>query len=346
MKRVLIGARDFGHGGGVVGVVQALNPHLNQVDVGHFRLGRDPAGSMWDGFSVSRDQIRLHRLKPEWDLLHLNTSLRPRAVFRDGILLANWGPRPSVVTFHGWSDALWRRLRSVGALRRWFVAAYGGRRVIALAECFREGLIDLGLSAEDISVIGPAYDGSRVHQRGRAAQGRIVYLGRLEPEKGIFEVLRGFEGLDASAELVLVGSGSAEPAIRAWVDARGLTRRVRLTGRLEGEDKIRTLQSASVFVLASHSEGLPVAMLEAMAVGLPVVVSDVGGVSEVVVAGEHGWLLQKPSEVGDALGEALADPELCRAMGKRNRLRARDFEASVIARQVQTAYLEALEAKA
>jgi glycosyltransferase involved in cell wall biosynthesis len=87
-------------------------------------------------------------------------------------------------------------------------------------------------------------------------------------------------------------------------------------------------------------------MLEAMAVGLPVVVSDVGGVSEVVVAGEHGWLLQKPSEVGDALGEALADPELCRAMGKRNRLRARDFEASVIARQVQTAYLEALEAKA
>ena len=346
MKRVLIGARDFGHGGGVVGVVQAIRPHLNQVDVGHFRLGRDPGGSVWDGLTVSRDQIRLHRLKRDWDLLHLNTSLRPRAVFRDGILLANWGPRPSMVTFHGWSDALWQQMRSRRALRRWFVAAYGGRRVIALAACFREGLIELGLSADDISVIGPAYEESGVQGTLDTQTGRIVYLGRLEPEKGVFEVLRGFSELAEPAELVMVGSGSAEPAIRAWVDARGLGQRVRLTGRLEGEDKTRMLQSASVFVLASHSEGLPVAMLEAMAVGLPVVVTDVGGISEVVVHGEHGWLLQDPSQVGRALAEALADPVLCRAMGRKNRLRARDFEAAAIAGQVQTAYLEVLEAQA
>jgi len=250
-----------------------------------------------------------------------------------------------MITFHGWSEPLWRRLRDVRALRKWFVAAYGDRPVIALAERFRAGLIDLGLAPSDVTVIGPAFDGAPFGTAGVVpSPARVLYLGRLEAEKGVFDVLEGFRTVADRAELVMVGSGSAAPDIRAWVDENGLTERVRLTGRLEGIDKARILESASVFVLASRSEGLPVAMLEAMAAGLPVVVTDVGGISEVVVPGRNGWLLSDPSFVGRALSEALGNPSLCRQMGARNKAQVTGFEATVIAARMEMAYLRALGA--
>ncbi len=344
MKRVLIGARDFDHSGGVVGVVRALQPHFGRVKAGHFKLGRPPIGSWTDGLSVLRDNARLHRAKDRWDLLHINTSLRPRAVFRDGILLANWGRRPAVVTFHGWSDTLWRRFLAVPAMRRWFVEAYGDRPVIALAERFRDGLEALGLDRDDIEVIGPAYDGSDLGGAAAIEVSRIIFLGRLEPEKGVFELLEGFLEVADRAELVIVGDGSAAAKMAHWVRHHGLQRRVRLTGRLEGEHKVRMLQSASIFALPSHTEGLPVAMLEAMAAGLAVVVTDVGGVAEVVSHGQNGWLLADPSEVGTALAEAVSDPVRCRGMGALNRQIAERYEAKRIAARVEAAYLRELDA--
>ena len=342
MKRVLIGARNFGHGGGVVGVVRVLLPHLCRVEARHFQLGRPPGATVAGAWSVCRDNQRLHRLKGRWDLLHLNSSLRPRALSRDGILMANWGHRPAVVTFHGWSEALWRTLHDTPLARRWFVSTFGGRTVIALADRFRQGLIALGLAPEDVLVIGPAYDGTPFGTGIAPAASRVVYLGRLEPEKGVFDLLEGFRAVADRAELVLVGSGSAAPAIRQWVSARGLGEVIRLTGRLEGRDKARMLESATVFALPSASEGLPVAMLEAMAAGLPVVVTDVGGISEVVEPGRNGWLLDDPGQVGEALVDALDHPALCREMGARNRSRVAGYEAEVIAARTETAYLRAL----
>jgi len=341
MKRVLIGARDFRHGGGIVGVVRALQPHFHRVETRHLVLGRDPDGSWLDGFSVLRDTGRVHRTKDEWDLLHINTSMRPRAIFRDGILLAAWGSRPSVVTFHGWSESLWRQFFEVPALRRWFVAAYGSRSVIALAERFKDGLVALGLDRDDIAVIGPAFEAEDFGGEIQRAQ-RIIYMGRLEAAKGVFELLEGFRDVAHRAELVFVGSGSAADELAKKVERDGLAGRVRLTGRLEGVDKVRELQGASVFALPSHSEGLPVSMLEAMAAGLAVVVTDVGAVSEVVEDGQNGWLLNDPTEVGIALAEAISDPARCREMGSRNCEIARRFEAATVAEQVEDAYLAEL----
>ena len=329
----------------MVGVVRALQPHFSRVETSNFTLGRHPLGAWRDGLSVPLDNARLHSLKNDWDLLHINTSMRPHAVFRDGILLATWGRRPSIVTFHGWSDGLWSRFAASAVLRRWFVAAYGGRPIIALAERFRDGLEALGLDRRDIEVIGPAFDGSLMGSGTNAEERentRIVYLGRLVREKGLFELLEAFARLADGAELILVGSGPAGAAIEDWISTHGMAGRVRLTGRLEGVDKVCVLQSASIFVLPSYTEGLPVAMLEAMAAGLAVVVTDVGGISEIVAHGRNGWLLAEASEVGVALAEALADPRKCSEMGARNRLAARPFEAAAIARQVEDLYLHEL----
>jgi glycosyltransferase involved in cell wall biosynthesis len=224
------------------------------------------------------------------------------------------------------------------------VAAYGGRSIIALAERFRDGLVALGLDARDIAVIGPAYDGTHFAETAPPTRASIIYLGRVDRDKGIFELLDGFLEVADRAELLVVGSGTATDEVRLWVERHGLEGRVRLTGRLEGIDKVRMLQTASIFALPSHSEGVPVSMLEAMAAGLPVVVTDVGGISEIVEDGRNGWVIGEPADVGVALSEAVSDPRLCREMGAANRKIARRFEAAVIARQIETAYLRELQA--
>lgn len=155
----------------------------------------------------------------------------------------------------------------------------------------------------------------------------VVAVGRLSPEKG-FDVL-----IDAAAVVcrqrvdtafLLCGDGPLRTALARQIDDRGLTGRVVLAG-FRG-DLERLLPGCDLAVSSSHTEGLPVALLEAQAAGLPVVATAVGGTPEVVVDGATGWLV--PPANAAALAEkvlaALADPARLQAMGRRGWQRVRD----------------------
>jgi glycosyltransferase involved in cell wall biosynthesis len=140
----------------------------------------------------------------------------------------------------------------------------------------------------------------------RAEPGRILFLGRVEAAKGVAELI------DAAAllaprfphlRLVLAGSGDLDAWRRAAAE-RGVARQVELTGWLDDAARAQQLARASVFCLPSHAEGLPMALLEAMAAGKAVVASAVGGIPEAVRDGEDG-LLVAPRD-GAALAAALA----------------------------------------
>jgi glycosyltransferase involved in cell wall biosynthesis len=155
----------------------------------------------------------------------------------------------------------------------------------------------------------------------RAEQGRILFLGRLEEAKGVAELL------DAAAllaprfptlRLVLGGSGDLGKWQRA-ANERGIGARVELTGWLEPAARDAQLVRAAVFCLPSHAEGLPMALLEAMAAGKAVVASSVGGIPEAVRDGENG-LLVAPREAralatATALARVLEDAGLCARLG-------------------------------
>jgi len=143
-------------------------------------------------------------------------------------------------------------------------------------------------------------------QPGPGEAGRILFLGRLEAGKGLAELL------DAAAllaprfpalRLVLAGSGDSD-AWRRAAQARGIEKNVELTGWLDAAARDAQLGRAAVFCLPSHAEGLPMALLEAMAAGKAVVASAVGGIPEVLREGENGLLV--PPKDGAALAGALA----------------------------------------
>ncbi len=166
---------------------------------------------------------------------------------------------------------------------------------------------------------------------------RIVSVGRLAPPKDFLTLIRAAARLDpAHAELIVLGDGPERPVIEAEIARLGLTDRVTLAG--EVDDVSRRLHDADVFVLSSKSEGLPISVLEAMAAGLPIVASNVGGLPELIEAGSNGTLVRPGDSKGlsRALAALVDDPALRLRQGGASRarvLKSFSIEACRVAHQ-------------
>jgi glycosyltransferase involved in cell wall biosynthesis len=122
---------------------------------------------------------------------------------------------------------------------------------------------------------------------------RLLFLGWLERNKGIFELLEACSQLSKENEfrLDIAGEGNASEEVREFIAARGLEDRVHLLGWIQRVALESTLSEADVLVLPSWNEGLPNAMIEAMAAGLAVVVTSVGNIPGFVVDGREVLLI-------------------------------------------------------
>ena len=152
---------------------------------------------------------------------------------------------------------------------------------------------------------------------------RLIAVGRLKAPKDFLTLIRALTALpDVPFEVLIVGDGPDREDLETEIRGLGLESRVRLAG--ERSDVAELLAGSDVFVLSSRSEGLPVSVLEAMAAELPVVASDVGGVSELVVDGETGMLVPPDNEtaLAAALGRLVENRELRKTLGAAGRARA------------------------
>ncbi len=168
---------------------------------------------------------------------------------------------------------------------------------------------------------------------------RILSVARMVPEKDHNTLLAAFNLTAAAhpeAELWLVGDGPRLAALRELAQRLSISDRVKFIP--PREDLRPLLHQASLFVLSSQTEALPNVVLEAMAVGLPVVATRVGGVPELVDPECTGWLVPPGDAPGlaAAMNQALADPEARQAMGRAGRQRAvQHFSLETMARQYE-----------
>jgi glycosyltransferase involved in cell wall biosynthesis len=135
---------------------------------------------------------------------------------------------------------------------------------------------------------------------------RLIAVGRLSPEKGQAGLLEAFAAASRDhrdLELVLVGDGPEADRLRAVAGRLGISERVRFAGRLSEPDTLSEIAKADILVLPSFMEGLPIVLMEAMAMGTAVIASRVAGIPELVRDGESG-LLFTPSN-WDELAESI-----------------------------------------
>lgn len=152
-----------------------------------------------------------------------------------------------------------------------------------------------------------------------------VYTGRLDEAKGLGDLLGAWQAIAATwpqARLWLAGEGPYHTALEQEIRARELTGQVVLAGVFDSVDEL--LAAADLFVLPSWEEGMSVALLEAMAAGLPVVATDIPGNRDLVTGGRTGLLVpaRDPARLADAIARLLTEPALGAALGAAARGRA------------------------
>lgn len=178
---------------------------------------------------------------------------------------------------------------------------------------------------------------------GGAGRPVLLSLGWLGPAKGTYDLLSAFPEIlkrFPDAELWLGGAGEVE-TVRRRIANEPWGAQVRLLGWVSGADKEAALRRACIFLLPSYAEGLPMALLEAMAHGLPVIATPVGGIPQAVVDGMTG-LLVPPGDVR-ALERAvlalLGDPERAAALGAAARRRMLErYDVSVVLERIAGLY--------
>jgi len=167
------------------------------------------------------------------------------------------------------------------------------------------------------------------HVAPKASQNssRLVCVGRLSPEKGqvlLVEAVALLAPAGIRAEIVFVGDGPARQEIEQRAAALGVSDRVRLVGWQSSAEVREWISGSLALVLPSFAEGIPVVLMEAMALKRPVVSTYVGGIPELVRDGESGWLVPAGSAeaLASAIRELLAAPaERLEGMGECGRLR-------------------------
>ena len=281
-----------------------------------------------------------HDVKTFGRLIGLLRRLRPAIVHTrnwaafDGVLAARLAGVPRVV--HGEhgreiSDPDGRNRRRNG-LRRLFSPLVN--RFTTVSDDLRRWLIqDVGIAADKVVRLHNGVDtdrfapGDRGEVRAKlgigAEQTVVGTVGRLDPVKDQASLLEAFARVAGpDAVLVIAGDGACRDALHAQAAALGLGDRVRFLG--ERRDVARVLQSFDLFVLPSLGEGISNTILEAMATGLPVVATRVGGNPELVDDGVTGQLVprQAPEVLAKAIGEYLRDPARRKDHGARARARA------------------------
>lgn len=237
--------------------------------------------------------------------------------------------RRLVSTVHGFTGGGLKN-RIYERLDRWALARFDA--VVAVSAPLRQQLIARGIRSQRVHLIPNAWASSDAPyarnvargELGLPAEGLVVgWVGRLTEEKGPDLFVDAMTRLPGDVNASVLGDGPLRPTLVARARSAGLTGRIRWHGVVPRA--ARLLAAFDVLVLSSRTEGTPMVLLEAMAAGVPVVATAVGGVPDVAPGGEV-LLVPKPTPeaVATGIAQCLADPDAAtaRAAAAKARVRA------------------------
>lgn len=269
-------------------------------------------------------QMLAARLGGKLDLVHINLASHG-STYRK-LVIAAWARAlrvPYVLHLHGadyrrfWPEDNGLLARCIGAM----FAGAGG--IIVLGGIWRDFVrARVPETAERLIIVPNATPVPRLPHAGGGESVHILFLGRVESRKGVPELCAALGGLAALPgwRATIAGDGEVDK-LRRDLKELGLAERVAVPGWQGEDDVARLLSTADILTLPSHSENLPIAVIEAMAAGLAIVTTPVGATPDIVSDGETG-LLVPPGDV-EALRQALAKlietPALRRELGEATR---------------------------
>ena len=259
---------------------------------------------------------------------------------------------------HGYTATNWLD-RAYSQLDRWSLR--GAYRVVTVCGSFADKLESRGIDRDRITVLHnsvkpfvapPLEQVRRVqHSLGLQDEAVILAVGRLSYEKGIADLLRAAAVLSNTKgvpnfRLVLVGAGPEREALARLASRLGIEGKLTMAGFQRDTKPYYSI--ATLMAVSSHTEGSPNVVLEAMAAGLPIAATAVGGIPEILEEGLTGLMVppRNPDAMASAILRILTDPEMRLRLGAAARLRAEsNFTPEVYKRSLVEFYQKTLESR-
>lgn len=347
-KSIVMLGTDFRTMGGVASVVNVYR------DAGLFeRFPIKYLPTHCDGNAVAKLKVMLGAwlrlmvmlLQGSVGLVHCHTASRASFWRKTLFLLPAFAAgAPVVLHLHGAEFAIFFEKES-GPLRQRFIRWVFNRcrHVVVLSSAWKIWAESVGVVAPVTAIYNPVLlPAPNAWERRRA--GDLLFLGRLGERKGSYDLLAAVARLPDNAadgvRLLMGGDGALE-AMRKRAEALHLGDKLHLLGWVGGQDKQALLASAWAYCLPSYNEGLPMSVLEAMAAGLPIISTPVGGIPEAITDGVEGFLV----EPGDAdhlarcIASLVGDEALARRMGAAARRKVElCFSSAAVLPQVERIY--------
>ncbi|MDY6900049.1 MAG: glycosyltransferase family 4 protein [Cyanobacteriota bacterium] len=223
---------------------------------------------------------------------------------------------------------------------------------IVLSKTWEEYYINnLGLNKEKVIVLpNPTELPVQVPDRADTSSIKIGFFGRVGSRKGTFDLIKAFadipDAFKQKSELIIAGDGDIEEAQRL-AQRLNLENRIQFLGWIDSQTRDKLLADIDLFVLPSYNEGLPMALLEAMGWGLPVIVTPVGGIPELITSTENG-LLVNPGDVqklSEAMQKLIGNESLRFSLGNAARETVTPFDIKTYCSQVDEIYRSVIGSK-
>ncbi|OKH41532.1 glycosyl transferase family 1 [Calothrix sp. HK-06] len=212
-------------------------------------------------------------------------------------------------------------------------------------------VLNLGLNPQQVFVLpNPTELPLQTPQRLNANKVTLLFCGRVGQRKGAFDLIRAFAKLPAQqqncSELILAGDGDIEQG-QKLVESLNIEKHINFLGWLNSEQRDKLLASADVFVLPSYNEALPMAILEAMGWGLPVISTPVGGIPELVISNKNGFLVS-PGDIQqlyEAMQTLIENKALRLSLGNAARATVTPFDVRNYSCQLAQIFRQVLQSK-
>ncbi len=352
-------ATDLGHGPASGEwrrvATDELPPNVEYLDLHLFpvrpprRLAHSPSMS-----------ARLDRVARDFDLVHIHSLwLFPqfaaqRAAQRAGVpyVVSPHGALDPYLRRHGrvrkaLTDLAWQRRMLANAVVLHITTAQEGELIADIAPGTPREIVPVGVSTERLLAPGDGERFRRKHLAGRPGD-IVLFLGRLTYKKGIDVLIRSFAHVAREIHgvtLVVAGPDDERllPRLEEIVRAENLADRVVFPGPLYQEDRADAFAASAVWALSSYTENFGVAVMEALAVGLPTIVSTEVNLAEAIRGSDAGVVAGlDPAEFGGALLNLLRDQALRDGLRDRGRAFAAGYDWSAVAPQLEAMYRRAL----
>jgi glycosyltransferase involved in cell wall biosynthesis/GNAT superfamily N-acetyltransferase len=319
-----------------------LADELERAQVKTHCMGRTRTDRYWPR--------RLTRLVRDggWDVVHVHSPL-PGAVARLATRTIPRAKRPCLVTteHNRWAThrAPTRWLNRLTS--RWddvsFAVTDEVRESMSGPVRRRAETLQHGIDVEETAKQSAHRDDVRAELGIAVDEVLVGTVANFRPQKdypNLLQAARLLADRDVSVRFVAVGQGPQEAEIRKLQHQLGLDGRMILTGFRD--DAVRVMAACDIFTLASKWEGLPVALMEALALGLPVVATAVGGVAEQLVDGESALLVPPgdPTALADAIGRVVSDHDVRCSLACASTGRASDFDVRNAVTRIESVYAE------